>query len=255
MIALRLLVFLLMGISVGCGVESSPKNRQNMSTPLQTVLTATDLDDLLAAIQQLQPNDLDPSVIGATIQGWEDEQAVANFLFYPFLIPAELRLPAIRRALEETEQPYYTLAIVVGLQWFEPGQLPPEETREIRDRLFDLIRSDSSIIAVRASTSLSNFVDESDAERMCGLLDHPDDTVRHNVLAWLLRNVGGGNADNVADLIGRSQLSSNLREEALQKAEQHAKITSEGGFSTIDVPLFGYIPNLTEFTPDQGGAQ
>ncbi len=226
-----------------------------MKTPLQNVLTATDLDDLLAAVQQIRPTDLDPGVIGGKIQAWEDEQAVANLLFYPFLIPEEFRPAAVRRALEETEQRYYTLAIIVGLQEFEPGQLPPEETRKIRDRLFHLIKSDSSIIAIRASTSFYNYVDESDAERMCELLDHPDDTVRHNVLAWLLLEVGDGDGNELAELLRRAQLSSNRREEALQKVEQHAKITSESGFSDFDAPLWTFIPNLTEFSPDQAGVE
>jgi hypothetical protein len=191
----------------------------------------------------------------SALDDWTDQQAVANILFYPDLLPPSQRLRFLKKALGETDFPYYTLAAIVGLQSIEREEIDRKsgEREEIKDRLFALIdhadevmrgwEADAEgvhtldeVIADRASALLPAFSERADARRLAAWLGHAAECVRNNAFYTLVEFVGDEEARRVAD-------------EALASG----KISSLSQIvpGNIDEPfiLWAYIPNLTQLYP------
>jgi hypothetical protein len=218
------------------------------SVTLANFFATEDLDDLQRAASKLGVlEEVDVRRIRSTLEEWHNEQAVANLLFYPRLIPEELRVKSIVRGLDERRQPYYVLAAAVGVQEMEVSTLTEEEMTVIRDRLLRVVASDSSIVAKRASVSLQTFLKKSDGETVCSLLGHPDETVRHNLLAWLVTTFEPGHSDDLRHFVEASELDKQTRQDITRQMTEYVQARREGKFTGVDMPLLGYIPNLSEF--------
>lgn len=73
-----------------------------MRPELRRSLAAGDLDLVMRALMLAgEITDADRETMRPVIQAWNDTQAVANLLIHPHLMPADLRLPALLRALAE----------------------------------------------------------------------------------------------------------------------------------------------------------
>lgn len=66
---------------------------------LEAFLSAEDLDDLLRAVRHLVITKEESERIASIVGEWLDVQAVSNLLFYPHLIPSNLRVDALDRAV------------------------------------------------------------------------------------------------------------------------------------------------------------
>jgi hypothetical protein len=217
--------------------------------PLARLLAAEDLDDLMriaSELPELSPNDV--AVVREVIQDWRPQQAVANLLFHSRLIPPDIRVATILRGLAERDRPYLTVAATVGLQSMEPSDLAPRDASVIRDQLLHLIEVDRSILSSRASVSIENWLDSANASAVCGLLNHPDETVAHNLMAWLIRHVDPA---ELTPLLETSALAPEKLRSAIRDADEYKRCREAGvTFTRASSYLFGYIPNLCEFPQD-----
>jgi len=108
-------------------IEGDAEHVEDTSVTLASFLATEDLDDLLRAAMELDPpSDHELAVVRSTLHEWRNEQAVANLLFYPHFIPADLRLETVIHGLDEQRQRYYVLAAVVGLQDLDIAALSKE---------------------------------------------------------------------------------------------------------------------------------
>lgn len=122
------------------------------------------------------------------IREWTDRQSVANLLMYPELIPEDLRVAALLRGLTDRRDGYLRLAAAVGAGDAEP--LSDADRQGLGDALLDLVSSDTGPAPVRAAAQLGALLTVGDAPDLVVLLRHPEDAVRHNLTAALVRIPG-----------------------------------------------------------------
>lgn len=146
--------------------------------PIDTLLAATDLDDLMASVEAL-PANTDTARIGGVVDAWSDPQGLANVLMYPSLIPSSQRIPAVLRGLRS--EGYLRLAASVGVGHLPADELPDAVRRELLDALLDVIASDAGPAGVRASAEVGPLLHADEVELLEDLSAHPVDAVRHNL--------------------------------------------------------------------------
>jgi hypothetical protein len=194
------------------------------------------------------------------ISEWKDIQAVANLLMYPDLIPENERIDYVLAGLRETNFTYLVLASVVGLGQLNIEVLPAQLTTKVIEQLINLTKSDSGVIAERASVFLAERLwhfGDTYTSQIIELLDHPSRVVQHNTLVALIPLVG---LENIRQIIGNAVQQGLVSASGQLAAEQ--KLSEIAGFSkdsTIDdsqfdvdllsAPLLAYIPNLDEMSP------
>jgi hypothetical protein len=228
--------------------------RARKGTPSDTLarfLAAEDLDDVMkiaSELPELSPSDV--AVVREVLHDWQPQQAVANLLFHSRLIPPDIRVATILRGLTERDRPYLKLASTAGLQSMECSDIAPSDAAVIRDRLLELIEGDRSIISSRASVSIEGWLDSASAPAVCRLLNHPDETTGHNLLAWLIRHIDPA---ELAPLLETSNLASEKSQGAIRDADEYKRCRDAGvTFTRASSYFFGYIPNLCEFREDDG---
>lgn len=147
--------------------------------PLERVLAATDLDDLMIAAGALPPR-VDDARVTEVIEAWTEVQAVANLVMYPFVIPASHRVPAVLRGLRS--EGYLRIAASVGVGHLPQGDIGDDVRRELLDALLDVVASDAGPAGVRASAELGPLLAADELELLDDLAAHPVDAVRHNLV-------------------------------------------------------------------------
>jgi hypothetical protein len=219
-----------------------------MDETLLAFLRADDLDAIADARGRIRfISKIDAAALATVANEWSDEQAVANLLMYPEVIPQQARLATLRRGLGGDITDYATLAATVGLQRLAPGDASDDDRREIGARLLHLIESGNATLSRRASLTIGDFVAYVVQDSLLRLLDHSDETVRHNILAALVTAMGSeGVTQAVQRAIDAGRLDPELREHVVQA------LAPSGGTSVAEVPLLEYIPNLRDWKHRQG---
>lgn len=143
------------------------------------VLHSTDLDELADAVADLDAVPDRTGRVAAVVADWADEQAVANLLLHPAVIPPEQRTDALLRGLRGNG--YLRLAATVGVGHLSAGDLTEGVRRELVDALLDVVASDAKEAGVRASAELGPLLRAEDVELLDDLAAHPVDAVRHNL--------------------------------------------------------------------------
>lgn len=226
-------------------------------TKLNGFLAATDLDDLLRARNEIAALTSEESTrIVSVLRAWNDHQAVANLLFHPDLIPAEIRFEALDRALHSEDVPYLTLAATVGLQGMSMDDVPSDKRAAWGQMLLAFIQSKSTVLSSRASVTLcawSRGVVTSDIPPMLASL-YPvlDEGVCRNIVAAVLENCGDCLPQEFDQRLSNWRVSEPTRA-ALRRA--HANYTELKGRDTLramimKAPVHAYIPNLSEVMID-----
>lgn len=216
------------------------------SAELKAFLDAEDLDELLTARQSLNAlNEEDIQTVRSVLQQWSNPQAVANLLFHPPLIPPDLRLASLLRGLAERQVVYFVLAAVVGLQSISSEELTELQRRRMIDDLLSLISMTEGVLACRASVSGAHFLNGGDVPRVFALLNHNEKTVRHNLLAWLIRTFEGKGVEAFAAAARACKLPDEVRQSAVERFSDYLSKRPEGLASLI-FPLYAYIPNLRD---------
>jgi hypothetical protein len=122
------------------------------SPELERFLTATDLDDLQEARGEIKVISREAAAaLTELVTAWDDEQALANLLMYPEVIPAPQRVFALLRALMTAPTHYLLLASLVGLRRVE---MPREHRLAVSQRLRDLAGGEPGTVADLAATTL-----------------------------------------------------------------------------------------------------
>lgn len=219
-----------------------------ISPELEAFLEAEDLDDLLEARSKLwQLDEKDVKKIRFVLQKWNSPQAISNLLFYPFLIPEDIRASCLLRGLREKKKPYYILASVVGLQEVDTTVFSKEQRKAIKECLISALKVSEGIISARASVTIYDYLSLEDASTAFELLSHPNEAVRHNILCWLIRTLEGPDPGAFISLANSSNVSENIREEAIEKFQKHLRQKETGERSLSGTQLYAYIPNLREY--------
>jgi hypothetical protein len=226
-----------------------------MNPTLTAFLQETELDDLLTLAGQIdQLDDDDRAAVEAVVAQWSDQQAVANLLMYPHILPPGIRRETVLKGLHEPVKSYLTLAAVVGLQDrcadFEADH------DAIIERLTRITRTAPPVINNRASITLVECSRAADADDIVGIMSHPDNTVKHNILAALINTIGvaaipplieAASADYRLLNDGKAFAQAKLRElEPLLNAD--GELDESNRYNTsLNAPLLSYIPNLVDF--------
>ena len=201
------------------------------------------------------PSGEDAEAIARVLDEWADEQAVANLLMHPALIGPEQRVDALRRGLAEHGRPYLALAATVGLQRLDSDEMDEADRAAFAERLMGIMARESrEPLATRASVTLHGLLRVDQAARATRLLDHPDKTVRHNVLVALIAVVGPEDIGRFVDVAASHGLvSETARESAHALLEPLERRRGGGPLGPADVfasglgaPELSYIPNLRD---------
>jgi hypothetical protein len=219
-------------------------------SPMREFLTATDLDELLARRQLLGDAALDPSdedEVLAVLREWTDLQAVSNLLMYPNVIPGDARNAEVQRGLDDVENPYARLAAVVGIGELDLSQINDIERHRFVHTLLDLIATDGTVCAERASFSIVWLMRQPDTPEVLEALANPSPRVRHNILQGLLELLGSSGLAALLEMPGFV---------APDVAERALEAVTEAGID-LSVPaddqrrplVLAFVPNLEDFQP------
>ena len=217
-----------------------------MSPQLDAFLAAEDLDELLNARQNISALDAeDAGIVRSVLHQWQNPQAVSNLLLHPTLIPDDARLQALLQGLSERKVAYYVLAAVVGLQGINAADLANADRERLVVDLLALIRDTNGILAQRASVSFQGLANEADVPQVFGLMGHADNTVQHNLRAWLFRTFQGRGVEPFAAAAAKSGLAEDVKRRVVGEFTEFV-MNPPQGFKSPVYSLFGYIPNLRE---------
>jgi hypothetical protein len=232
-----------------------------MSPELGAFLAAEDLDEVLNARQKISDLDTDDAaVIRSVLDQWQNPQAVSNLLLHPTVIPLDIRLTSLFRGVGERRVAYYVLAAVVGFQSIDPAKMIAADRTRAVEELLAVIRKTSGVLAQRASISIQRFLGEEDAPRVFALWAHRDDTVWHNLRAWLFRTFLPRGVQLFAIAARASGLAEGVQRDLVEDFTELAANPRDRYDSRLG-ELFGYIPNLRDCgqsaepprAPDRGG--
>ncbi len=218
-----------------------------MSEKIKNYLEVMDLDDLQSAKNKLgNLEEKDIVLIRTILQQWRNKREVSNLLFYPSVIPEDIRVGVLLKGLDDNENPYNILAATVGLQDIDPEQLLDEEIAQIRNRLLDIIERNDTVLADRASVSILPFLSRQDADRVFRLLSHPSVITRHNILSWLFETTFPKSKEEFIEIAAAHNISSETLSQLSKVLEKKAQKNANGLPDVLTSPLYAYIPNRKE---------
>jgi hypothetical protein len=218
-----------------------------MNKHLRQFLDASDLDEL----QQYRENidkldDEDKKIIYETLSAGQKPQSVANILFYPELIPVDIRVSVLVESLVGKHNPYYQLAAIVGLQNIPVETFSEIEKQQIHDLLFQVMESNETVLAARASATIRPYVKEQDRERLFRLLEHINSTVRHNILGIIYEMSDPISKDELIAQCRFYQVAQDTISEISKKIQQHEDRKAKGKLSSLTTSIYTYIPNMSD---------
>jgi hypothetical protein len=244
---LRTAIVLALALAVAWGYIS--RGIKSDPLALKVFLAAEDLDDVGSAKPTTWTLTAeDTATIRSTLQHWQDAQAVSNILFHPDLIPADLRVTSLFRGLSERRVPYYTVAAIAGFGSLGEGTLSTAERERLASRLLVIMKSTNDARARCASTAWRSFAGEHLAPKVMGLLEHPDETVRHNLREWLFSTFKDRGVEAFAAVASASDLSEQKRRRVMAEFKQLVANSPKEDAGLLDLQ-FAYIPNLRDFEP------
>jgi hypothetical protein len=227
----------------------------SMDSSLKKFLACDDLDDLLSIkvnLRQLVEDD--QKLIRDILVSWSDQQAVANLLFHPDVIPETVRCKYILKALRETRVEYYALAAIVGLQTMRARDFSESERRCIVRLLTGWIEIEDEVIAPRAAIAIADYLGPDEISTVRGFLRSGSKIIRHNILVAIIGLIGLE--------ASRAVIESLLHNEDLPVSISHylnQQLAAIGDLllpqpqdrfnllmSDLGAPVLTYIPNLRD---------
>jgi hypothetical protein len=225
----------------------NPPISPNLSDDLKRFQAAQDLDDLRAAREKITViTRADAGVLAEIVTAATDDQAVANLLMYPEVIPAQLRVPTVLAALQRSPSDYRLLAAIVGLGRLE---LDEADQKPVAGRLLELSARADEPVSSLASRAFSYVAGGYDVQLTVEHLGKLRPTERHNVLAALVNQFGTGRiykALAAADALGL------MSPDDVQAIRGQLEREEHDPFSNLRITLLTYIPNLKEWRPNEG---
>lgn len=220
--------------------------RPTVSEELERFLAAQELDELGAARDEIKViTRADAGVLAQIVSDGTDEQAMANFLMYPEVIPAHLRTATVLAALQRPPTDYRLLAAVVGLGRLE---LDLADQKSVAERLLELSARTDTLISTLAARAFGSVAAAYDVQLAVERLGDLRPTERHNVLAALVNTFGSGPIYTALEIASTLGLMSPDDAEVIR--EQVAQ-GENNPLSNLRIPLLTYIPDLTEWHPQE----
>ncbi len=217
-----------------------------MSPELEVFLAAEDLDEVLDAHRKIAILDEDDGTVVRTVFAqWRNPQAVSNLLMHPTLIPEDIRLAMLFHGMYEQKVTYYVLAAVIGFQSIDLGGIKNSDRQHVLSDLLAVMRDTTDILAQRASVSFTSFATPDDASQVFALIRHADQTVRHNIRAWLFRTFESEGAEALTVAGRQSGLTEEVQRQVIEEFADFLTNPPDG-FKSPLFPLYGYIPNLRD---------
>lgn len=230
-----------------------------MTSALESFLATAELDQLLTARNALTPADVQGQAeVLETLANWQPQQAIANLLMYPELIPAQERYACVMRGLQEKNWTYLPLAAVVGLERQGLDAYSVAEQEAILQELLQLASRDQGILAERISNFVAShflYCQTEHLPQIASWLDHDSDAVKHNSLATLIPLVG---LENIRQFLDQQMDTGHLSAQGRHYAE--TRFSNIEGFSddnqvqmgqldlgNLSGPLLSYIPSLQDW--------
>jgi len=203
-----------------------------------TYLTLTDLDEVAAAAGSIDSAAAEPE-FRRVIEEWTDRQAVSNLLWHPELLPDDLAVPALIRALSGGDS-YLRLAAAVGTRHLSDSlDEDSPEVHELVAGLLATVGAESGLVARQAAVSLHGLIPADQARSAFARLTHPDPETFRALIAAL------------ADLFGWDGLQFLLGDEDFATRETSVRIRDRLATADIGphdlVPAVEYLPNLAEW--------
>lgn len=218
-----------------------------MSEKVKFFLEAADPDTLQSARGELGDlEEKDILLIRSTLRKWELSLAVSNLLFYPEIIPPEIRIESIFKGLSDQHNPYIALAATVGLQNLDPQDISEEDRKYLVKKLLEIIDRQETILADRASVSILPFLHKDEMESVFTLLSNPSETVRHNLLGWLYKTLAQGSHAGLKEKLAREKIPLETRKKLEKILDRDEQRVNAGLPSLLALPRYAYIPSRND---------
>lgn len=81
---------------------------------------------------------------------------------------------------------------------------------------------------------------------MCRQLEHPNETVRHNLLSWLVTTFDPERSTALESLLDASVISSGARAQIKEQVAAYVRKRHAKEFNPLGVPPLAYIPDLSD---------
>ncbi|NEO86559.1 MAG: hypothetical protein F6J87_20220 [Spirulina sp. SIO3F2] len=212
-----------------------------MASDLSNFLSSEQLDitqKLANTLISLDQAQTDQAQIRNVIEQWNEQQAIANLLMYPSLIPSDLRLDSLLKALTERVS-YSALAAIIGLQGHDDWWSNVERAN-IVEHLQSIVFGAPQAIANRASITLLDYLRPQDVDKTVFFLGSPHEVVQYNSLLALLRLFDTE--------VTRHHVNTTFEAGRMTKLGHDYAVAHIDTVQPDDLPLLSYIPNLKDFT-------
>jgi hypothetical protein len=220
--------------------------RPTLSEELERFLAAQELDELRAAREEIKViTREDAAVLAEIVTDGTDEQAMANFLMYPEVIPAHLRTATVLAALQRPPTDYRLLAAVVGLGRLE---LNVADQKRSAERLLELSARTDTVVSTLAARAFGSVAGAYDVQLAVERLGDLRPTERHNVLAALVNQFGTGPIYTALETASILSLMSPDDADSIREQVEKGERTPH---SNLRIPLLTYIPDLAEWHPQE----
>lgn len=217
-----------------------------MAINLVKFMKIRDLEILNQAIHELEPlTDADRNLLKELIDKWEAEQAIANLLYYPGIIPQEFRYDAIYKALCDDSAPYYTLAATVGLQTLGSNISAVMRTK-FSLQLMEIIKNDSDILASRASITVWDLLDTRSFPLFLQLYPVTSTSANKNILALVFQKLHQLNKRAFRQKLKEYKVSWICRRKYMNQFNKYKKAQKKGMDAILYAPVYDAIPNLSD---------
>lgn len=227
-----------------------------MAINLVKFLRINDLEILNQSIHELTAiNEQDQALIVKIITEWKAEQAIANLLFYPRLIPESLRYEALFKALCDESAPYYSLAAIVGLQTLNSSTINKAMRAKLALQLMEIIKHDSDILASRASISVWELLDDYSFPLYLKMYPVLSSSANSNILALVFDKLTSLKVREFSKQLKKYKLAWLTRYRYVKQFKKYKKAQAKGVDAILFAPVYDAIPNLADVDqhPDQLG--
>jgi len=225
---------------------SDKKNAPHHS-PLIRFLRVSDYDALELVFVEISESDhSEIRFIEQILNDWKEEQAIANLLFYPSLIPESIRFDIITKALSCDDAPYYVLAAVVGLQSLKTNQWTEEQRNQIGQRLISITAQDVEIIAARASITVWEYLDGLGDAQLLMLYPVTTTTANRNIMAYALTRFADSSKKKFKQNLKAMDIKWGVRRKFVKRFKRYLRGKRNGSAVFMQAPQYIDIPSLAD---------
>jgi len=230
---------------IGCNQLETAENRTEMD--LVEFLKTKHIDVLNQSFTELSSlTERDHQLILKVLIEWKSEQAIANLLYYPRLIPEEKRYDILMQALQAEDTPYYMLAAVVGVQTLNRKQFNSALRTKFALQLMEIIKADADIIASRASVVIWDLLDERSFPLYLQLHPVRSASANKNIMALALQKFKDLDKKKFKETLKKTNLSWSKRRKFISRYKKFLKGKKAGQDIFMLAPVYDDIPNLSD---------